>query len=369
MDRRAFLKGAAAIGVGVSAYDRALAQSFPSKTIRVVVPAPAGSPPDVLARIAGNAIAEAEGWTVVVENKPGAVMTLGAAEVLRQPADGHTLLSVTAPIAAAPALLPSARLQIETDFAPLIKLGTTYNVLVVNPATPARSLSEFITYLKQNPGKHTFSSGGYGTPAHLLGELFKLEAGVQTMHVPYKGNTQTIPDLINGTNTYQFITAVAVVELINTGKLRALVAMSHQRVPALKDVPTIIEAGYPKLASEDWAGILVKSGTPAPVVARLNAAVNKALKTDRCAKPLPRSAPTRAAERRMRSARWCGQRSIVGPRSSRTPTSRSIRDGKRLSCSSSLSRPSTPCMVMVEKLVQADCKRFNAALPRVRASL
>ncbi len=281
MNRRAFTKGLAATAVGISVYDRASGQAFPSKYIRVVVPTGAGSPPDIFARIVGNAITEAEGWTVVVENKPGAAMTLGAAEVLRQPPDGHTLLSVTTPIAAAPALIPNAKLQIETDFDPVIQLGTTYNVLVVNPSTPARTLSEFIAYLKKDPGKYTFSSGGFGTPAHLLGELFKLETGVQTMHVPYKGNAQAIPDIINGTNTYQFITAVSVVDMIDSGSLRALVAMSRKRVPALKDVPTIIEAGYPKLASEDWAGILVKSGTPAPVVARLNAAINKAMQTDK----------------------------------------------------------------------------------------
>jgi tripartite-type tricarboxylate transporter receptor subunit TctC len=202
MDRRALLKGAAVFGFGIASGNSALAQAFPSKPIRIVAPAPPGSPPDVLVRIVGNAMAEAEGWTVVVENKPGAAMTIGAADVLRQPADGYTLLSVTVPIAAAPALIPNARLKIEADFAPLIKVGTAYNLLVVNPATPARSVAEFIAYLKESPGKHTFSSGGHGTPAHLLGELFKLETGVQTVHVPYKGNAQTIADLISGINTF-----------------------------------------------------------------------------------------------------------------------------------------------------------------------
>lgn len=281
MDRRTFFKGAAAIGAGFSTYREALAQSFPLRNIRIVVPTGAGAPPDILARVVASAVAEAEGWTVIVENKPGGAMTIGAAEVLRQPADGHTLLSVTAPIAAAPALIPAAQMKIETDFAPVVQVGTTYNVLVVNPSTPARTLPEFIAYLKQSPGKYTYSSGGFGTPAHLLGELFKLETGVQTVHVPYQGNARAIADIINGTNTYQFITAVAVVDMVESGKLKALVAMSHKRVPAFKDVPTIIEAGYPKLASEDWAGILAKSGTPAPAVARLNEAVNKALKTDK----------------------------------------------------------------------------------------
>ena len=280
MDRRAFVKGATAVALGVPAY-RALAQSFPSRNIRIVVPAAAGTPPDILARIVGNAIAESESWTVVVENKPGGVQTIGTAEVLRQPADGHTLLSATTPIAASTALVPSVQWKIERDFAPVVQVGTSYNILVVNPSTPVNSLPEFVAYLKQSPGKYTFSSGGFGTPAHLLGELFKLETGVQTTHVPYQGLARAIADLINGTNTYQFIAAVAVVELVNSGNLRALAAMSHKRVPALKDVPTIIETGYPTLASEDWAGFMVRSGTPDPAVARLNAAVNKVLKTDK----------------------------------------------------------------------------------------
>jgi tripartite-type tricarboxylate transporter receptor subunit TctC len=281
MDRRTFLTGAAAIGFGITTFQPALGQSFPSNVIRIVVPFSASTPPDILARIVATALSEGEGWNVIVENKPGAVMTIGTSEVLKQPADGHTLFSITAPFAAVPALVPDAKFKIETDLAPLVQVGTAYNVLVVNPSIPANSVAELITYLKMDRGNHTFSSGGFGTPAHLLGELFKLETGVQATHVPYVQFPQAIADLISGINTYQFITVLPVVQHINTGKLRALAVMGSKRVAVLKDVPTIVEAGYPTLAAEDWAGLLLKAGTPPAVTARLNEAVNKALKTDR----------------------------------------------------------------------------------------
>ena len=136
MDRRAFLTGAAAISLGGTAFQSAFAQSFPSNVIRIVVPTSASTPPDILARIIATTLSDGEGWKVVIENKPGAVQTIGAMEVLKQPADGHTLFSVTVPVAAIPALVPNAQFNLETDFAPLIQIGTGNNVLVVNPSVP-----------------------------------------------------------------------------------------------------------------------------------------------------------------------------------------------------------------------------------------
>jgi tripartite-type tricarboxylate transporter receptor subunit TctC len=177
-----------------------------------VVPASASTPPDILARIVANAISDREGWKIIVENKPGAVMTIGITDVLKQEPDGHNLLSVTSPVAAVPGLMPNTSFNMESDFKPVIQVGTGYNVLVVNPKLAAHSVSD--------QGQHTFSSGGFGTCAHLLGELFKLETGVQATHVPYAQFPQAIADLLSGVNTYQFITVLPVVDLIKSGQLR-----------------------------------------------------------------------------------------------------------------------------------------------------
>jgi tripartite-type tricarboxylate transporter receptor subunit TctC len=259
----------------------ARAQVFPSGVIRIVVPTTTSTPPDILARIIATELSDSEGWRVIVENKPGASMTIGGTEVLKAPADGHNIYCITVPAAAAPALLPRVPFQLDKDFVPLIRIGTGYNALVVHPSLPANSVSEFVAYLKGPGNNHTFASGGFGTPAHLTGELFKLETGVQTTHVPYTQFSQAIGDLVNGTTTYAFLTILPLVQLVNTGKLKALAVSGPKRVEVLKDVPTIAEAGYPKLVNEDWAGFMVKAGTPAAMIERLNAAINKVLKTEK----------------------------------------------------------------------------------------
>jgi tripartite-type tricarboxylate transporter receptor subunit TctC len=263
----------------------AQAQTYPSGMIRMVVPSPAGTPPDIMGRLVSNELSENEGWRVIPENKPGAIQTIGLAEVLRHPPDGHVLASIALPASAAPALLANLNFRLDTDFIPVIKLASAYHILVVTPLVPAKSLSEFVALLKQRPNTMTFSSGGFGTPAHLAGEMFKLQTGVKATHVPYQGLAKAIPDLMNGTNQFQFITPLPVLQLIAEGKLRALAVTGPARLPALKDVPTVGEAGFPDLIIQDWFGILAKTGTPNSVVARLNETMNKAL-----AKPRVREA-------------------------------------------------------------------------------
>jgi tripartite-type tricarboxylate transporter receptor subunit TctC len=263
----------------------AAAQPFPSNTIRIVVPPGPGTPPDIISRIVANELIEAEGWRVVVENRPGALQTIGMADVLKHPADGYTLLAMSVPVTVAPALLPAMGLQPEADFAPIVQVSKSYLALVVTPLLQARSVSELVSLLKSKPGQLNFSSGGYGTPAHLIGEMFKLRTGVQATHVPYQTVSQSLGDLIGGTIQYQFITTLPVTDLIAAGKLRAIAVTSPHRLAILKDVPTVVEQGFPDLAVEDWVGFAARGGTPPEIVARLNEAMNKAL-----AKPKVREA-------------------------------------------------------------------------------
>lgn len=274
---RFVVRAAAALAVAAFIPVSGGAQPALSGTVRIVVPTPAGSPPDVLSRVIANELNTIEGWRVVVENRPGATQTIGVGDVLKQPADGRTILAMTIPMLAAPALLPKVNFHLETDIAPVIKVSKGYNVLVVSPSVPATSVREFIAVLKASPHQFNFSSAGIGNPAHLIGEMFKLRTGTQATHVPYHDGGQFVNDLIEGRTQFAFITSVRVVGFVTTGKLRALAVMGPNRIPALPNIPTIVEQGFPDLAVEDWVGFGVKAGTPADAIRRLNGAVNRLL--------------------------------------------------------------------------------------------
>jgi tripartite-type tricarboxylate transporter receptor subunit TctC len=256
---------------------RAQSPAYPTKELRIIVPTGPGSPPDIISRLVATELSTSEGWRIVVENRPGAIQSLGVAEVLKQPADGQTILAMSPPTLAAPALLPKAGLRLDRDLFPVIRISTGYNVLVVNPSLPARSVAELVASLKKDPGKLHYASGGIGNPAHLIGEMFTQRTGTRAVHVPYPQGQQFVADLLNGTTQFSFITSVRVVDLVLAGKLRALAVMGSKRLTMLKDVPTIVEEGFPDLVAEDWVGFAVRAGTPAASVTRLNDAVRKAL--------------------------------------------------------------------------------------------
>lgn len=266
------------LGCGVSA---APAEGYPSNVIRIVVPTAPGTPPDVISRVIATELSEGEGWRIIVENKPGALQTIGITEVLKQPADGYTVYSMSVPTTAVPALMPNLGLRPDADFAPVIKISKSYNALVVPPSFPAKSVAELIAVLKAQPGKYNFSSAGFGTPAHLIGEMFKLQTGVQATHVPYQQPQQRITDLLAGTNHFDFLATVTVADFIETGRLRALAVTAPDRVAGLKDVPTVVEQGFAGLVVEDYVGFAVKSGTSGDAVVSLNKAINKALQKPR----------------------------------------------------------------------------------------
>ncbi len=265
------------LAANLIAIGTAAAEPFPSRTITIVVPTAPATPPDIISRVVASELSESEGWRIIVENKAGAVLTLGGTEVLRHPSDGYAIYAMALPVSAAPAILANMPFQFETDFVPVIKISTSYNVLVVHPGVPAKSVSELVALLKREPNKYTFSSGGFGTPAHLIGEMFKQETGTRATHVPYNQLSQAIGDLLNGTNHFMFITTLPVVDLIANGNLRALAVTAPKRIAALADVPTAAEQGFPNLTVEDWVGFAVKSGTPDDIVVRLNEAINKVL--------------------------------------------------------------------------------------------
>lgn len=262
---------------GMALVSTAHSQSYPSNVIRIVVPTGPGTPPDIITRVVATEMSQSEGWRMVVENRPGAMQTIGMSDVLSQPADGYSIYPMSVPTMAVPALLPKLGFRPDADFLPIVKATKSYNVLVVTPSFPAKSLAELVAVLKAKPGKYNFSSAGFGTPAHLIGEMFKLQTGVDVTHVPYQQAQQRIGDLLNGTNHFDFLATVTAADLVAAGKLRAIAVTAPVRVASLKDVPTVVEQGFPNLVVEDYVGFSVKSGTSKEIVSRLNDAMNKAL--------------------------------------------------------------------------------------------
>ncbi len=255
----------------------ALAQGFPKGPVKLVVPFPAGGGSDVVARAVAPRMAEALGQPVIIENRAGASGNIGTELVARSPADGQTLLMASAATAIQTTLAKNLSWNLARDFAPVSLLVINQSVLVAHPSVPVNSVKELVAYARANPGKLSFASYGNGTSAHLAGELFKLLAGVDLLHVPYKGAAPAANDLLGGQVNLMFADISAVLPNVKAGKLKALGIGSASRFDGLPAVPTIAEAGLPGYEAGGWLGLVVPAATPREAIAALNSAASKSL--------------------------------------------------------------------------------------------
>lgn len=246
------------------------AQPWPSKPIRLVVPYPPGGGNDAFARFFGQKLGERLGQPVVVDNKPGAGTLIGTEAAAKAPADGYTwLLSSVTTHALAPALYAKVPFDAIKDFAPVTILGVAPTVIVVNKDFPANTLQEFVAEAKRNPGKYTFASGGLGTTPHIAGEIFKSQAGIDLLHVPYKGGGPAMADLMAGRVNVIFDTAASAMPHVRGGKVKILAIATPRRQPDYPDVPTAAEAGYPNYKVDSWYSLHVPAGTPPADIKRI----------------------------------------------------------------------------------------------------
>ncbi len=255
---------------------RALAQS--GRPIRLVVPFTPGGTTDILARALAPKLTLALGQNVIVDNKPGAGGSLGAAEVAKADPDGLTLLmGHIGTLAVNPSIYPKLPYDPLKSFTPVAWVARVPNVLVVNASAAPKTLKEFVDLARARPGGMSYSSGGNGSAAHITFEYLKLRTRIFMLHIPYRGTAPSVTDLISGQIDATFTGAPAVIGHVRSGRLRALAVSSPQRVAALPDVPPGAESGYPGFEADQWYGVVAPAGTPAGVVARLNAEINKAL--------------------------------------------------------------------------------------------
>ena len=274
--RRAALFGGIAVLLALAV--PAHAADYPSRSVMLVVAFPPGGPSDVLARIVGKKMEELLGAPFVIENRPGAGGNIAADFVAHAAADGYTLLMGNNSILATnESLYKKLTYSPQKDFVPVTLIGTQANILVVNPAVPAHSLKELIALCKAQPGKINFASSGYGAAAHLAGELFKTQAHVDIVHVPYKGAAPALQDVMAGHDQMMFATAASVIGHIKAGQVKALAVTTLKRTAVLPDVPTMDEAGLKGFDASTWHGLVAPTGTPPEIVAKLHDAVVKVL--------------------------------------------------------------------------------------------
>ncbi|HSP51160.1 MAG TPA: tripartite tricarboxylate transporter substrate binding protein [Pseudolabrys sp.] len=258
----------------------ALAQAYPDRPIRIIVPTPAGGPVDVMARLVAGALLASLGQNVIVENKPGAGNTLGSRLAAEAAPDGYTLMvSAASGLIISPIIYKTAGYD-ASSFTAVALITETPQLLVINPQLPFKSIADLVAYAKANPGKLNYSTGGNGTLPHLAGELFKRTTGTDIVHVPYKGGGPALIGVVAGEAQMTFDPLATSLPMIKDGKLRALAIAGPARVSALPDVPTMAESGYQSFTVGAWTALLAPKDTPPAIIAKLNDDVNKALQSE-----------------------------------------------------------------------------------------
>jgi len=273
MSRVALLVAAVVLAAAMPA----LAQDYPNRPIRFIVPYPPGGGTDVVARIMSDALAADLGQPIIIDNRGGAAGNVGTDIAAKAPADGYNILFTLSSHTINPKLYDKLPFDVERDFVPISLAALIPQILVVHPSVPANNVQELIALAKANPGKLNYASVGTGSPGHIAGELFKIKTGVDIVHIPYKGGGPAVVDTIGGQVQLLFVSMPAAWQHVKAGKLKAIAVASAKRSVAAPDLPTIAESGVPDYAVESWYGALAPAKTPPAAVARLNAAFAKVL--------------------------------------------------------------------------------------------
>jgi len=298
-----------------------LAQTYPNRPITLVVPFPPGGSTGIVARVLADKMSETLGQPVVIDNRGGAGGLTGGRSVAKSPPDGYTLLPPSpGTMAIGPSLYPNSGFDPRKDFAPVGRIGTGFNALVLHQGVPARSVIELIAYAKQNPGKLSVGSAGGGTLSHLSAELFAGLAGIKLQHVPYRGNGPAFTDLLGGHIQMQFVPIVQAHTNIAGGQVRALGVTSATRSRLFPELPTVAESGLPGYEAVQQYGIVAPAGTPRPIIDRLNTAIRAALGTDEVrarlandgAEPIPSTPEQHAVLLEQEQAKWAKLANDIG---------------------------------------------------------
>lgn len=262
-----------------AAYAQDAAAAYPNKPVKIVVGYQAGGPTDAVARLLATQLQAVLGQPFIVESKPGAGSNLASQLVATSPADGYTLLLAAAPITMNGFLYKGLKWDVQKSFEPVSMVMSAPSVLAVAPNVPARNLQELIALAKKQPGALSFASSGNGGTPHIAGEVFKQRAGIDIMHVPYKGTAGALQDLMAGQVTMSFLTSVSALPNLKAGKVRPIAVAATKRLKQLPDVPTMSEVGFPRFESDSWNGLFAPKGTPPAIVAKLHEAVAKATRS------------------------------------------------------------------------------------------